>query len=116
MSLRPLLTWFAPLCEAELKSRDGKKPPGGWVGVSHEVMLMDVMYHVGKLTKAAYDRNWAEFIRQCANCANEFAMMADNAQRQLDAQKMYDKGVPVVTEKAGPTSTKKPGGWSSGGY
>jgi hypothetical protein len=89
---------------------DRPKPADGWLTASPEIMLFDVVYHMGKLTKAAFDGNWHEVIRQCANCANEFAMIADIAEHILNGpnEPMLggDRALPPDQ-----VAERKPGGW-----
>jgi hypothetical protein len=105
--------WFLPFCLYEMKIRRNRagrpKPPNGWLSATPEAMMFDILHHVGKLTKAAFDGNWTEVIRQCANCANEFAMLAQIAQGILDGP--LEPMLGGDRAQAGEVAERKPGGW-----
>lgn len=112
-----LWDWFIPICTWEMIIRrnrpENPKPPSSWMTATPEALLFDIVYHMGKLTKAAFAKDWMAVIRQCANCANEFAMLAQVADAilhgPLDAELGGDRAVAAPAEVA----ERKPGGWGA---
>jgi hypothetical protein len=72
-----VLAPFIKSMELELNLNSGKGDRDGWLSMSSDTCLLEIIYHFGKLQKAVKDKDGIGILEYAADVANLSMMLAD---------------------------------------